>query len=237
MFDVRKRLNLRLRDRLRGLVADTPELHEIAMRLTSRQRIFQRAYRERSWGSDESGSGLGSELAATTNIRPWLPHLFQEHGVRSVLDAPCGDWNWMRQVELAGIDYTGVDLVPEVIAANINAYTRPGVRFAIADLTRDRLPMTDLILCRDCWIHLSFADIDLMLENFRRSGATWLLTTDAPDVTRNRNQITGLPWRPLNLRLPPFGFPEPVEARVDNLPEAPLRLCLWRLQDLPRLSS
>ena len=237
MFDVRKRLNLRLRDRLRSLVADTPELHEIAMRLKSRQRIFQRAYRERSWGSGESGSGLGSELAATTNIRPWLPHLFQEHGMRSVLDAPCGDWNWMRQVDLAGIDYTGVDLVPEVIAANINAYTRPGVRFAIADLTRDRLPMTDLILCRDCWIHLSFADIDLMLENFRRSGATWLLTTDAPDVTRNRNQITGLPWRPLNLRLPPFGFPEPVEARVDNLPEAPMLLCLWRLQDLPRLSS
>ena len=47
--------------------------------------------RRRGWGSDESGSGIGSELGATEALREYLPGLFKRLGVRKVLDAPCGD--------------------------------------------------------------------------------------------------------------------------------------------------
>src|SRR3954451_1153147 len=70
----------------------------------SRARVFQLAYATRAWGSAESGSGQGSELAATENMRAYLPELFQRLQVSKFLDAPCGDWNWMRRVDLSGVD-------------------------------------------------------------------------------------------------------------------------------------
>jgi hypothetical protein len=47
----------------------------------------------------------------------------------------------------------------------------------MCDLTRDPLPKVDLVLCRDCLVHLSFDDIYESLDNLRRSGSMLLLTT------------------------------------------------------------
>jgi hypothetical protein len=40
-----------------------------------RAQVFQMAYATRAWGSAESGSGTGSELAATENVSAYLPEL------------------------------------------------------------------------------------------------------------------------------------------------------------------
>jgi hypothetical protein len=139
----------------------------------------------------------------------------------------------MRLVDLAGVDYIGVDVVPQVIENNQARFARPGVRFMIADLTRDDLPRADLILCRHCWPHLSYQDIAASLRNFRRSGATWVLLSHSPHVTKNTNKFTGLGWRHLNLQLDPFLFPPPLESRHDHKPHVPFEIGLWRVADLP----
>jgi hypothetical protein len=198
-----------------------------------RAQVFQVAYALELWGSAECGSGVGSELAATQNARAYLPELFQRLHVSKFLDAPCGDWNWMRRVDLSGVDYVGADVVSALVAKNNQQYARTGVRFIHADLTKDDLPTVDLIMCRDCWVHLSFQDIAAMLKNFRRTGATWLLVSNTPGQDRNQNQRTGIEWRFLNLRLPPFNFPPEIESRSDHYPDEPSPLTLWRLADLP----
>ena len=38
--------------------------------------------------------------------------------VRRLLDAPCGDHNWMRHVDLDGIQYLGMDLVEDIVKHN-----------------------------------------------------------------------------------------------------------------------
>jgi hypothetical protein len=191
------------------------------------------AYATDAWGSSESGSGVGSELGATENVRVYLPELFHRLKVSTFLDAPCGDWNWMRQVDLSGVDYIGADVVPAVIAQNNTRYARSDVRFVDADLTKDDLPAADMIMCRDCWVHLSFQDIAAMLRNFRRTGATWLLVSTTPSHGSNQDQRTSIDWRPLNLRLPPFNFPPEIEGRKDHFPNEPFLLTLWRMADLP----
>jgi SAM-dependent methyltransferase len=222
-----------LRSSITNFAAGYPVLHDFAIWLKPRDRVFGRVYATGAWCSEESGSGTGSELAATEAIRAYLPELFRRLGVRDFVDAPCGDWNWMRLVDLDGVSYVGLDVVQEVIAANQAKYARPGVSFTVADLTRDALPRADLVLCRDCWIHLSFRDIAAMLENIRRSGATWLLVTNGPNVTKNHDQMTRARWRYLNLRLAPFHFPQPIEALKDHYPEYPEEITLWRVADLP----
>ena len=210
-------------------------LHRFRLGIMSRRDRFSLAYQDARWGSQESRSGTGSELRATEVIRANLAPLLRRHNIRTLLDAPCGDWNWIQHVDLSGIEYFGADIVPAVVAANRKKYQAPNISFLEADLTRDALPRTEAILCRDCLVHLSYQDISAILANFRRTDATWLLVNTYPEIKANRNQFTGIPWRRLNLQLPPFNFPPPIETLSDGGNVNPGQLALWRLQELPEL--
>jgi SAM-dependent methyltransferase len=200
------------------------------VRVRGLEAVFSDIYRSNLWADTESVSGRGSTLARTELIRRALPDLLKSAGARSLLDAPCGDFNWMRHVELEGVEYTGADVVPELIARNREAYGSLSRTFVVADLTRDSLPKSDVILCRDCFIHLSFRDVRAALANFKRSGSRLLLATTHTDVTKNEDTASG-GWRLLNLRLPPFNFPEPMQLIVEDS-ELGKCLGLWSLEEL-----
>ena len=72
-------------------------------------QIFSEYFKENAWGSDESVSGAGSTVQATKWLVRELSDLLRRYSVKSVLDLPCGDFNWMRYVDLSGIDYVGAD--------------------------------------------------------------------------------------------------------------------------------
>jgi hypothetical protein len=83
---------------------------------SARRAYFAGMYKDNVWGDMDSRSGSGSNLANTEALRSALPGLFESLGVRSLLDLPCGDWAWMRTVDLTGLDrYIGGDIVPELI--------------------------------------------------------------------------------------------------------------------------
>lgn len=195
----------------------------------SMERVFGRIYRDNHWGSAESASGEGSTLASTARIRVELPRLLRELGVMSLLDAPCGDFNWMRHVDLAGISYTGMDVVPQLIRRNNQLYRRPDVQFVIGDITRGPLPRADAVLCRDALEHLSFRQALRAVEAIKKSGSEYLLAT-SHESARNEDIPSGH-WRPLDLRHAPFDFPEPLTVIVESEERGKL-LCLWPLRDL-----
>jgi len=198
-------------------------LERIARRLTIGQRSssrlqqarFTAIFRTNAWLDGESVSGHGSTRARGDDFRAPLLALIDAYGIRSILDAPCGDFNWMRDV-LAERDlaYTGVDIVEELIADNVRKYASPARRFLCLDITRDDLPAADLILCRDGLVHLSFADAGAAIAAFRRSGSRYLLATTFVGRARNQNVPTG-GWRVLNMQAAPFGFPPPL-ALIDE---------------------
>jgi hypothetical protein len=155
----------------------------------------------------ESFSGAASTHDETRRLRDALPALIRSEGVRRLLDVPCGDFHWMSTLEL-GVDYTGVDVVPELVERNRRLYERPGRRFLCLDATRDALPAADLVLCRDLLIHLSLADIDALLRNFVKSGARRLLTSHFADRTENVDVLSG-DFHTVNLCHAPFHLPPP----------------------------
>lgn len=191
-----------------------------------------------AWGDSESLSGVGSNLEQTRALRAALPGLLRDLEIRSLLDLPCGDFNWMRTVDL-GIDrYVGGDLVPELVARNQELYGGPGREFVRLDLLRDPLPAADAVFCRDCLVHLTHAQVMDALRNVRASGARYLLTTTYPALPRNRNIATG-EWRPLNLERAPFGFPPPLRLVNEESTESgglypDKSLAVWRISDIPR---
>lgn len=199
---------------------------------------FERIHEINLWGADTSVSGVGSELEATAAIRARLPGLVKELGVRSLLDAPCGDHRWMASLDLDLDRYVGMDIVPSIIQALQERYQGDTRRsFMLADLTGDALPRCDLILSRDCLVHFSFATLGKALRNLNASGAVWLLTTTFPELERNED-IEDADWRPLNFERAPLRWPAPVEIINERCTEAggayaDKSLALWRLSDLP----
>lgn len=198
---------------------------------------FRYAHEHNLWHGPETRSGPGSSLDQTAVIADALPELCRRYRVRTLLDVPCGTFHWMARVELGDVQYTGGDLVPEVVDAARRRYGTPKRRFIELDLTRSPLPDADLLLCRDCFVHLSYADIAHALRNIRRRRLTYLLTTTFAAETENRDVVTG-DWRPINLETAPFFLPPPIELVQEKCTEqhgafADKALGLWRVRDLP----
>jgi hypothetical protein len=108
--------------------------------------------------------------------------------------------------------------------------------YRLGDITTDPLPRCDAILCRDCLVHLSFANIERAVTNFRASGATWLIATTFPQWQVNRDCEDG-DWRALNFECAPFGWGPPVELLNENCLEAgggwrDKSLGVWRLAEI-----
>lgn len=201
-----------------------------AWRRPSLETIFSEIFQTNAWQDPESVSGRGSTLARTNVITSHLPVLLQELNADSLIDAACGDFNWMRHVDLGSIRYLGVDIVPALIVRNRQLYQTDQRTFAVQDITKDLLPDADVILCRDCLIHLSFTSIKAAISNFKKTSATHLLCTTHTSVTENIDCPDGS-WRNINLLLPPFNFQPPVKSLVED---AELGKCLgvWPLVDL-----
>jgi len=160
------------------------------------------------WGSGgrETPCGRGSTLAATERIRPMLRDLFDRYEVRTVADAGAGDLNWIRRVDLRGIDYWPFDLV--VRHPDVTEF----------DVLAEVLPPCDLILCRTVLNHLRVEQVEVALRQFRRSHSTYLLATTFPEGGKNWVDFTAYDLRA-------FGLGEPLESHPDD----PGELALWRL--------
>lgn len=163
---------------------------------------FTNIYRTNKWGSRESRSGRGSELIATKAISEELPRLIHDFNIKSILDAPCGDFNYMRNIDL-GCNYIGIDIVSDLIKSNKQKY--PDTDFRCLDITSDSLPKVDMVFVRDCFVHLSNEDIKLAIENIKKSGAKYLLVTSFSDVEFNKD-LPPQGWRKINIELNPFNM-------------------------------
>ena len=93
--------------------------------------------------------------------------MFGKFGIRSMLDAPCGDFYWMKHV-VAGtkLVYNGGDIVRPMIEQNMAHHAND--RTTSSTSTSRRVPCRRLTLwfCRDCFFHLSLADIFRALHCF-----------------------------------------------------------------------
>lgn len=223
-----------LKSTLPGVWAGLSAAKRAALNARPARHVFGKLYRHNGWGDPESVSGPGSNLEQTVTVRRVLPDLLCRLDVRTLLDVPCGDWYWMREVDLGTVAYIGGDIVRDIVEQDAAQYTGRG-EFRVLDLAVDPLPDADVLLCRDCLVHLPLRTIQKCISNIKQSGVTYLLTTTFLHVLSNEDIPIG-DWRPLNLQLAPFHFPAPLEVHEER--EAPddgagKSLALWRVADLP----
>ncbi|WP_130472648.1 GlcNAc-transferase family protein [Candidatus Magnetaquicoccus inordinatus] len=195
------------------------------------RKIFTDIYQAGRWGGVESRSGSRSLWRKTKHWREHLQQLVHRWTIRTLLDAGCGDGNWLAWMDEALLDlYLGVDCVAELISNNQQLFAQHAhYYFKVADLTRDPLPCMDAILCRHVLSWLSLQQAREVLVQCKKSGSRYLLATTYPGAS-NRANVTGQ-WRRLDLTRPPFSLPAPLQLLADGTEEEGCFMGVWRLAD------
>lgn len=169
------------------------------------EEVFTQVFLSKKWLGKESISGPGSEVNHASQLAKDLEKVIEDFGIESLLDLPCGDAQWIQRVNFENCKYIGADIVAELIESNIRE-CGGSRQFIQLDLTSDDLPLVDLILVRDCFVHFSYADIFKSLINIRSTGIKYILMTTFTEHKLNYDIVSG-DWRPLNLEAAPFNFP------------------------------
>ena len=207
-------------------------------KLTNQER-FEMIYNENFWESNESSSGIGSEIKNTKEVLKAIKLVIKQYKIKSIIDIPCGDFNWMSSLDMENIDYMGFDIVRSVIKENNKKYKKPNVNFYYSDIINSELSKGDLILVRDCLVHFSFEDIKKSIFRIKQSKSTYLLSTSFVNLEKNTDIYTG-DWRPINLEKEPFNFPKPIIKINEKCSEmdgiySDKSICLWKIKNLPDL--
>ncbi len=200
--------------------------------------VFRRIWADNYWGNAESRSGGGSSLTQTADLRVSLAAMLQELKITSMLDLPCGDFHWMKEVAFCPeMSYVGGDIVDELIINNRLSYASDRFQFETLNLKTSDLPQVDLVFCRDCLVHLDINAIQDALCNIKRSKSKLILMTHFTNRRPNQNIETGQ-WRPINWTQSPYNFPQPLQLIDERCSEndgafRDKSMALWNVSEIP----
>ena len=189
-----------------------PGGRQLAKAISSREQAFTHVFSAGLWsGSGAGKSGGASDLNATSCLRPALIDILEWIGIEKaagepiqVLDAPCGDLQWIPTLwdELRArhtgdskprsIKYMGIDIVKPLIDSHRRWSTEVStlawlkrrhvsMSFDHHDVVEEALKQSyDLIHTKDMMIHLTNRDALTVLKTFAESGSRWLMATTSP---------------------------------------------------------
>ena len=198
--------------------------------------IFENIILNNVWkiGGIDTPCGQGSTVEYTENLRSELSNFLIRNNIVSMLDAPCGDFNWMSKISFPdNFKYIGGDISDTLINQNKENYK--DVNFSVFDITTDTFPEVDLLLCRDCLIHFSFSDIDKFFKNLINSKVKFILLTNHRKDRYNSKDITTGDCRPINFTRAPYNFNSPIDVIHDTYGNFIERdLCLWSVNTIKK---
>lgn len=169
------------------------------------QQRFEEIYATAEWVG--GGSGEGSQPLHTRGYTRFLQKFLKKYRIRSVLDFGCGDWQFSRLIDWAGLRYVGVDLVRPVISRNREAYGAPHIEFQVFEGEVDRLPAADLIIVKDVLQHWSNEAIRSFLPTLKRYRYALITNCVNPGGVTSNEAIEDGSFRFLDIRLAPFQMP------------------------------
>jgi hypothetical protein len=213
--------------------------------------VFSGIYDNFGFGSTESRSGPGSTLEETRLLRDRIKDLIKVYDIKSVVDAPCGDFNWMKEIVFSFERYMGGDIVEACIKENNERYSNSRIKFITLDLLKDEIPEGDLLIVRDIIGHFPIEDGKKIVDNILKSNCKYLLSTtwakkiennwskcNPNDVHRENEGAEYGRFYPVNLMAEPFNFPEAEvfleeDVAVDNFENGNRKaLAFWDIQKI-----
>ncbi len=221
--------------------------------MSNYEAVFTNIYENWGFGGDESRSGPGSTLDETRFIRKHICDIVKQINAKKIVDVPCGDFNWMKEVistlkkDGHSVKYVGGDIVPEMIENNKKEYGSDKIKFKMIDLINGKIPKADLLIVRDVLGHMPLEFAEKAVENILKSECKYLLTTtwyneyqDQSALPDNVNIDYFGRFYAVNLFKPPFNFSDPLRVVIENVQVDDFdvgnrkSLSLWKVDNIRR---
>ena len=188
------------------------------------------------------GSSLNYAQEVMAALHVIIGQLKRYLGVERVrlLDIPCGDLQWMHRFLLtrSDVDYTGVDIVADVISRHRAAFRGRPWKFVNMDVVTQPINVSeyDLIMTRMMMQHLAQGDVIRVLHNFsnitdHQHRPVFLLATTFSNTKVNMQMKVNSSRRfeLFNLEISPFRLQTPLCLFRDGPPRSGHYMGLWRL--------
>jgi 2-polyprenyl-3-methyl-5-hydroxy-6-metoxy-1,4-benzoquinol methylase len=191
-----------------------------------KKQVFTSIYKSNHWvQKDEtisknsiSVSGHGSNVNTNQffNLKKIFTKIIDDKNINSVLDMPCGDFLWFYEIiKHKNINYSGVDIVEELIEANKEKYQNKNFDFINDDIVNfNTNKKFDLILIRDLFIHIQNSDIKKIIQNIKKMDFRYV-ALNSYNNNVNYDVIVGK-HRKVNLLIEPFNLVKPLEYFKDH---------------------
>lgn len=168
---------------------------------------IRQKHKEKGLYKLNSISGIGSSISNTQNTIRNLNLIITKYEIKTILDAPCGDFEWMKNVDLRKVNYLGLDIVKNIIQNNKILYENNNIKFEVVNLFDYFIHKNyDLIICRDFFFHLNDELIIKLLQKFKIAKYLLVTTHDCDNLPIKPNFNIGLSFRRINLKKSPFNL-------------------------------
>lgn len=205
-------------------------------------KIFDDIYVNNGFGGNEetraeTRSGPGSTLDATVNVRKFITDVVNRYDIKSVVDLPCGDFNWMSEIADDFDSYTGMDISKSCITDNRKKY--PQHNFKVFDAITDKIPDCDLLIVRDILGHMPLEYAGKAFNNIKSAnwkyliGTNWLYVNESGVIDpklqfkhENENIDEFGQCFLVNFMMEPLNLGAPIEY-VYDMEDIKKTQCLW----------
>jgi 2-polyprenyl-3-methyl-5-hydroxy-6-metoxy-1,4-benzoquinol methylase len=173
-----------------------------------RKLNFENIYKKGGWNHNIYNiprSGPGSSLNYTNEIRTFLNNFISENFINTVCDLGCGDLNWIKHTKAFNVDYTGIDIVENLIIEH--KINHPTKKFYTKDIISESVTeeneIFDLIIIRDVIFHIKIKDIFSLFENIKNK-FKYILITSCNNSINEDNHDPNCHFSKVNLEIEPF---------------------------------
>ena len=102
------------------------------------------------------------------------------------------------------MNYTGYDIVEDIIFYNNKKYSKNNISFFCKDIVNVKnFDNFDLVFIRDFFIHIDNVSINRILDNIKKSKVKFLACSNNNHISKNEDIVVGQ-HRKINLTIEPF---------------------------------
>ena len=190
-----------------------------------RKKIFTSIYKSNHWVQNGNSlprkfvsvSGHGSNIG-TDQYKQLInnfTNLIEKYQINSILDMPCGDFLWIKEVvKNKNIKYLGIDIVEELIKNNNLKFKDEKINFQSFDIINFNTNKEfDLVVIRDLFLHIKNSDITKIINNLKSMNIKYI-ALNSYDNEENIDVTIGH-HRKINLLINPFNLKEPIYSFKD----------------------
>jgi hypothetical protein len=175
---------------------------------------FEKIYADDKW---TYGSGPGSLESINKPYIEFLESFIQNNKVDKIIDIGCGDFQFMRRVDMGQASYLGFDVATSIVKVNQTKFGNDRLKFCEMPDDFSQIPDCDIFILKDIMIHLDNKYCQKLINCIKSKSKYAIFVNNCTNIIEDYNKdINSGDFRPVDVSLAPFNLHSAVVLRYSN---------------------